>query len=102
MHLVQFLVPLSDNQGAPFPRAMFDRIRDELTEAFGGVTAHVHAPAEGFWKESGDHLIRDRVVGYEILTETLDRVWWKRYREDLTARFQQKELIVRASHVERL
>jgi hypothetical protein len=37
--LIEFFLPTSDNDGSPFPKDEFERIRRELTERFGGVTA---------------------------------------------------------------
>lgn len=100
--LVQLLIPVHDNAGAPFPRGQFDRVRHELTEAFGGVTAFVRSPAQGFWKETPEAVVRDDVVMYEVMTDVLDRAWWQRYREDLQRRFEQQEMVVRVSTIERL
>lgn len=101
MHLVQLLLPLRDNQGAAFAASAFTRVRDELTERFGGVTAHLQAPAEGAWEEDG-HVERDQVVVFEVMVEPLDRAWWADYREQLRRRFRQDELVVRALGMERL
>ncbi len=102
MVLIQFLLPLKDNEGQPFTRADFERVRTELTERFGGVTAFLQSPAAGAWKEDGEHTVRDEVVLYELMTEDLDRGWWKGYREELQRRFRQKALVVRALGVESL
>ena len=32
-------LPIYDNTGCPVPHGLFARVRDELTEVFGGVTA---------------------------------------------------------------
>lgn len=45
MYLVQLLLPLRDNEKQAFPRAEFDRVRNELTERFGGATAFLRSPA---------------------------------------------------------
>ncbi len=100
--LIQFLLPLRDNDGQPFSRADFERVRTELTERFGGVTAFLQSPAAGAWKEDGEHTVRDEVVLYELMTDALDRAWWKNYREDLQRRFRQKALVVRALSAESL
>lgn len=100
--LIQFLLPLKDNEGQPFPRADFERVRAELTERFGGVTAFLQSPAAGAWKEDGERTVRDEVVLYELMTDGLDRGWWKGYREELRRRFRQKALVVRALSVESL
>jgi hypothetical protein len=102
MHLVQFMLPLRDNRGAPFPRHSFDQVRDELAARFGGVTAFLRSPAEGVWKEAGEELVRDEVVIYEVMTEELDRAWWSSYRRVMEERFRQQEVLVRASQIERL
>ena len=102
MYQVRLLLPLYDNEGRAFARADFDRVRDELTEKFGGVTAHSRAPAEGVWKDDGGALNRDRVVAFEVLAETLERDWWADYRATLAARFRQDEVMITAAAVERL
>lgn len=101
-HLVQMLLPLSDPDGVRFGRAEYDAVRADLTERFGGVTAYQRAPADGLWRESDGDVVRDEVVVYEVMVDTLDRDWWGEYRERLRARFRQDELVVRASPIERL
>jgi hypothetical protein len=101
MYLVQFLLPLRDNEGRAFTRADFERVRTELTERFGGVTAFLQAPAQGAWKEEGE-TTRDEVVLYEVMVETLERAWWKDYRARLEQRFRQETILVRALGVETL
>ncbi|HEX9078169.1 MAG TPA: hypothetical protein VF795_01195 [Desulfuromonadaceae bacterium] len=102
MHLVQILLPLYDNGGHPFPHREYIRVRDELTERFGGITAYIRSPAEGIWKETPSTTVRDDIVIYEVMTEQLDRHWWQGYRGDLALRFRQDLLIVRVSQVELL
>lgn len=102
MHLVQVLVPVYDNNGQPFPSSEFRRIRKELTDRFGGVTAYTRAPAEGSWEDELGHVHHDDVAVVEVMVESLDRAWWSRYREELAARFRQTELVVRATLMESL
>ena len=106
MFLIELVLPLRDNQGSAFSRSHFDRVRDELVERFGGVTAFLRSPAEGVWKDnpgaSASDAVRDEIVIFEVMAEQLDRSWWRNYRETLTARFAQDELVVRASAIERL
>lgn len=102
LHLIQLLLPLYDNVGTPFPSRDYARIRDELTERFGGVTAYLQSPAEGLWRESPAQTVRDEIVIYEVMTAQLDRAWWEDYRRELTRRFRQELLIVRASRIELL
>ena len=102
MHLVQILLTLYDNGGHPFPATEYGRVRDELAERFGGITAYVRSPAEGLWRETPRSTIRDDIVIYEVMTEVLDRPWWHGYREQLAIRFRQDMLIMRVSEVELL
>jgi hypothetical protein len=103
MHLIQLLLPLYDNDGRETPGSELRRVRDELTERFGGLTVHSRAPAEGLWEEPHDgQRVRDDVVIYEVMVETLDAEWWRAYRESLELRLRQKELVVRALKLRRL
>lgn len=101
MHLVEILLPLYDNEGRRFSSSEFDRVRDELAEEFGGVTAFRRAPGEGVWAEGGE-VTRDRVVVFEVMADELDRAWWRSYREELERRFRQDEIVVRATSFERI
>jgi hypothetical protein len=101
-HLVQLLIPLRDNRGESFPSSHYVTLREELTNQFGGVTAYTRAPAEGTWASDDDLRARDDIVVYEVMVDSLDRVWWATYRGTLEARFAQDELVVRAQRIERL
>jgi hypothetical protein len=67
-YLIQILLPLVDNEGQPFPHSDYMRVRSELTERFGGLTAFTRAPAEGFvggeWQD-GTRRYR-RVRGHDV------------------------------------
>ena len=102
MHLVQLLLPLRDNDGAPFPRVAFEEVRSELTERYGGVTAYLRSPASGVWKDEGGEVARDEVVMVEVMVDRLERRWWADYRRVLEERFRQAELVVRALRIDRL
>jgi hypothetical protein len=102
MYLVQLLLPFYDNAGRRVPHQKFAQVRDELTERYGGVTAYLRSPAQGTWKEGGGAVERDEVVMCEVMVESLDREWWSAYRKALEGRFDQQELVVRASAFERL
>lgn len=102
MYLIELLLPLYDNRRQPFGQPAFDRVRDELAEQFGGVTAFRRSPAEGVWKEDAEEVSRDEIITYQVMTDELDRPWWAQYRAELERRFRQKELIVRAIKVEQL
>ncbi|RYG99409.1 MAG: hypothetical protein EON58_04050 [Alphaproteobacteria bacterium] len=90
MKLLQILLPLYDNGGEAYPKAMFDRIRSELTDAFGGVTAFLRSSTVGLWEKESGEVQRDDVVLFEIMTNDPDRNWWQHYRHDLQNRFRQQ------------
>ncbi len=102
MFLVEFLLPTSDNHGAHFSKDEFDLVRRELTERFGGVTAFMQSPALGLWADENGVVRRDDLVSFEVMAETLDRDWWRNYREQLGRRFRQQEIVMRASSFELL
>ena len=102
MFLIEFFLPTSDNDGAHFPNVEFDRIRRELTEKFGGVTAFMRSPAMGLWADEAGKVRRDDLVSFEVMAKTLDRDWWRDYREQLATRFRQQEILMRASSFEPL
>ncbi|MCQ4303236.1 hypothetical protein C1170_11100 [Stutzerimonas frequens] len=96
MFLVQLLLPLYDNDQQALPRSLFRTVSEELIERFGGLTTYSRAPANGYWREDGEHAVRDETVVYEVMVDELDRDWWAQYRVDLECRFRQKSLVVRA------
>lgn len=97
MHLVQLLLPLYDNEGSRQPDTLFRRVRIELAERFGGLTAYSRAPAAGLWQDDDTGNTRqDEIVVYEVMVDEVDTAWWRAYRERLESEFRQKELIVRA------
>lgn len=102
MHLVQILVPLYRRDGEPVPGEEHQRLRTELTERFGGLTAFSRAPAEGLWKTDEARTDRDDVVMVEVMAPDLDRPWWRDYRKSLEARLDQEAVVIRATEVEML
>ncbi len=98
VHLIQILLPLYDNDGAALPRALYDRVREELAGRFGGLTAFTRAPAEGHWREEGG-TTRDDIVIFEVMTNDLDAAWWGAYRRDLERSFRQETIVIRAQDV---
>ena len=99
MHLIQLFLPLYDERGATISRESFVAVRDLLTNRFGGITTYSRAPAKGFWKDKGK-VKRDYIVVFEVITQRLDRKWWRAYRKTLETRFRQKQILVRAQVME--
>jgi hypothetical protein len=101
-HLVQLLLPIHWPDGGDVPAELFARVRAELTERFGGVTAYTRSPATGLWKGTAEEIHRDQVIMIEVVVETFDREWWAGYREQLERRFGQEEVHARALAIERI
>ena len=89
------LLPVRDKRGNSFGTDSFNRIRRELTEQFGGVTAYSRAPAEGHW-DSGKSVERDDVIVVEVVVDTFDESWWTEYRKQLEERFGQDRILMRS------
>ncbi len=102
MHLVQIFLPIHDNAQEPFPREELRRVRQELTERFGGLTVYTRAPAEGLWKLNENHTSRDDIVIFEVMALELDVTWWREYRHELEKRFRQDVIMVRAQQTQLL
>ena len=100
-HLVQILLPIYDNHGSKFASDVYDQVRSELTERFGGLTAYTRAPAEGLWG-AGDDVKHDDIVVLEVMVPALDRGWWHDYKEQLEELFRQDQIVVRAQAYEAL
>ncbi len=100
MELIQIFLPLRDNHGEAFPFRKFQLVKEQLVEKFGGVTAFANSPGEGVWRESPKRFIKDDVVTFEVMTDTLDRDWWHGYKEDLEESFGQDEIIIRKMQIE--
>jgi hypothetical protein len=101
LHLVQILLPVTGNDGQPFPREQFEALGQTLFDRFGGVTVYARSPAEGFWA-GGEQPARDDIVIVEVMAETLDRDWWRDKRQALERDFRQEEVVIRAQEIERL
>jgi hypothetical protein len=98
MYLIQILLPLYDNAGKPLSSELFARVRAELTERYGGLTAYSRSPAQGLWKDRGE-TVHDDIVVFEVMADALDRGWWRHYRQSLEAAFRQDTIMVRAQAV---
>lgn len=96
------LLPLYDGRGRQFAQERYSEVREELTHRFGGMTAYLRSPAEGTWREPEGSIDRDEMVMCEVMVDDLDRAWWSTYRKQLERRFEQDELVIRASAIEKL
>ena len=98
MKLVQILLPVRDNYGRKFKRALFSQIHKKLVRRFGGMTAYARSPAHGLWKSEGSTK-RDDMIIVEVMTKHFDLAWWKKYRITLERAFYQDEIVVRVHDI---
>ena len=98
MKLVQILLPVRDNHGRRFKRAVFEEVHEELVKRFGGLTAYSRSPARGLWK-SGAATHLDDIVVLEVMTPRINRAWWKKYHRTLERTFRQDEIILRIQEI---
>jgi hypothetical protein len=101
MHIVEIFLPLTDNEGKPFGAELYGKVRVELVERFGGLTAFTRSPAEGVWVDEGE-VARDEIVIFEVMAGEIERGWWGAYRRKLEEMFAQDAIVVRAREVELL
>jgi len=100
MHLVQVLIPIYDNDGQAFEQALYVNVKTVFTEKFGGVTAYVRSPAEGAWQGPSGARRHDEIVIFEVMTERVDRSWWRKMRSELARTFKQEQLVIRTNPIE--
>jgi hypothetical protein len=95
VHLVEILLPMSDNSGRPFGAEKYAAVREHLTDRFGGLTAFTRSPAQGI-TTMGKQIVHDDIVVFEVMTEKLDTQWWSTYRFHLETEFRQDDVVIRA------
>ena len=99
MFVVELFLPLEKPDGSAVPGEVFERIKRELTDRFGGVTAHLQSPAEGAWKPEAADIIHDRIAIFEVMIEDVDTEWWRDYRHRLEAELDQHRILARLHQV---
>jgi hypothetical protein len=102
VYLIQILLPLYDNNKQYLSRKLYDDIRNQLKDKFGGVTFYRHSPAEGLWKDEGGETNYDEVIIAEVMTDKLEKDWWQQYKDNLEKFFKQDEVVIRVSEFQKL
>jgi hypothetical protein len=99
MQLIQILLPLYNKEGQPFEQPLYEKIKNELTDTFGGLTAYTRSPASGIWKKEDEKIVRDELYVYEVMVQEIDKDYWTSYKLELQREFKQEELIIRYSEI---
>ena len=95
MKLVQILLPTADNDGKAIASRRFEATARELTERFGGLTAHTRAPVEVLWKPRRQRTQHDELVIFEVIATRLDRRWWRAFVARLEKDYRQEKIQTR-------
>jgi len=95
-NLIQILLPANGGD-----EGIFERLAQELTAKFGGVTSFIRAPAEGRWN-AGSHTERDDIAVIEVMVEDVDYGYWAGLRTRLEQALGQEQIVVRCQPVELL
>ena len=99
MFVVELFLPLEKPDGSAVPASVFDRVKNELTDRFGGVTSYLQSPAEGAWKPPAEAVIHDRVAIFEVMVSDVDTAWWRQYRHALEQELDQHQILARLYQV---
>lgn len=99
MYLFEIFLPLNTNDATSQPVELFRRVREQLADQFGGVTAFTRNPAKGISLQEGNERVDDDIIVYEVMVEAVDRFWWQSYKRDLEERFHQEEILIRVTAV---
>lgn len=100
MHLFEIFLPTTDEAGHPHRARLFDGVRKDLTERFGGVTAFLRRPGQGLWRDANGEVRGDDIVVFEVMCDRIDRDWWPAYRRRLEILFEQELVLIRVSSIE--
>ncbi len=95
MQLFQIFLPVYNTQKQIFPSHFYTSLATNLTEKFGGLTSYSRSTAEGLWKEENNNTVKDDIIIYEIMVESVEVEWWRNLKKRLIIQFEQEEIIVR-------
>ena len=102
MQLFQIFLPLYDNNKQAFSRSLYDDLRTQLKDQFGGVTFYRNAPAEGLWEDATGKTNYDELIIAEVMVAQTDKEWWRQFKQRLEELFEQEEILIRSVTFEKL
>ena len=95
-NLIQILLPTNGGDDGAF-----ERLAQELTAKFVGVTSFIRAPAEGRWN-TGSHTEHDDIAVIEVMAEDVDYGYWANLRSRLEQALAQEQIVIRCQPLELL
>jgi len=93
---IQILLPTNGGD-----EGVYERLAQELTAKFGGVTSFIRAPAEGRWN-TGSHTEHDDIAVIEVMAEHVDYGFWEGLRTRLEKALAQEQIVIRCHPLELL
>ncbi len=96
MQLIQIFLPLYDNNKQRFDRSLYDDLRTQLKDQFGGVTFYRYTPAEGVWKDETGKTNFDELIIAEVMIANINKEWWQQFKKLLEEIFKQEEILIRS------
>jgi inorganic pyrophosphatase len=97
--LIQLFLPVESNDGKPFPKQYFDRVKESLIKKFNGVSMFVNSPVNGMWEDQDKDIQKDKLVVYEVMADMIELSYWEKYKKDLEKQFKQDVIVVRCLDV---
>ena len=98
--LFQIYLPRNQDNGKPFPPDLFNKVKKQLTEKFGGLTMYTRAPAKGLWQDEGEKTVSDDILIFEVMATAYDEAFWNSYKARLEKKFKQDEVLIRCSTIQ--
>jgi len=95
-NLIQILLPTNGGD-----EGVFERLAQELTAKFGGVTSFIRSPAEGRWN-AGSYTEHDDIAVVEVMAEDIDYEYWADLRSRLEQALAQEQIVIRCQPLELL
>ena len=88
--ITQVLLPIFDNRGRRFPRALYRPFHQRMVERFDGWTQKHRAV--GAWQSPTGVLYIDKHFVYEIAHKTRSLAYWRAEKARLKREFEQEEI----------
>lgn len=87
------LIPLTDNDGEPFPSSIWHQLQESLLTLAGGYSEE--GPVSGAWRDQNGRVYRDKSLRYTVsLNSWTQFPEWLRLVDDLRKLYRQEALYI--------